>query len=212
MTMLEFILSFLASLIAGVVFSVLALVIFDPIQLHEKIYKIFPYLRARSIVYVNARTKVQALFKEIFIDFTPSKPGTILLMSNTGGLPHYDPFPRILELSSSRKCRIVVGITSAAFNQWIENNREMGQLLLSAGVEIYVFQDLTPYEYRIGVNTEIGTAFLCVFRGQIENRVHIDGFVTYSSGMLRAVESLFHALISKGHRVDDSYLASLYSH
>ena len=198
------ILLIIGGIIVGAVFLSFLVLLFADI---EKITKFKDRFASSEKYYsfeaVRSRPQILELFKELFIDFQfKTGGGRILLMSNTGGYPEYDPYSRILELSSSGKIAITIAVTKNSFRDYYSKNPEIAiKVATNPNIRLFLFDNLTPYRFRVGINTEIGKGFFCGYHGQDGSKVKVEGIVSENSVLLEAFESLFEGLLLKGEIV-----------
>ena len=128
-----------------------------------------------------------------------------MLMSNTGGYPEYDPYRKIVDLSSYRNVEIFLAVTLTSVRDYSQKNPEVVKAMVSSNnVKLYVFENMVPYQYRIGLNTEIMEGFFCSYYGHKSNKVDLEGIATANPLMLDAIETLFMGLLDRGTLVDST--------
>ena len=202
---MEFTASVLASLVAGIVLGVLGLLIFDLDKLKTRFNKVWPFSIYYSFERLNSRTQVLKNFKELFIEYRYQHGGKILLMSNTGGFPEYDPYVRIMELTTNSNIEIYVSVTRVSFKDYYSQFPATAiQVINNSKVKLYLFDNLTPYRFRIGLNTDLGIAFFCGYHGHNQNKVNLEGIKSNNPVLLEAIENLYIGLLSKGTEIDSS--------
>lgn len=204
----------LNSLIAGVVsdalLATLGLLLFDTETLRRRVVRLFGVRLDRSFVRVRSRSQVVKIFNELFVSNSVGAGGRILLMSNTGGYPEFDPFPRLVELSAHQSLEVVAAVTAQTVRSYYaERPGVLRTLVTATNVQLYVFDDLTPYRFRIGVNTDINKGFFCAYYGHEDDRVYLDGLASYNPIMIEALEAMFRGLIARGVEVTGRYLDGL---
>lgn len=120
-------------------------------------------------------------------------------MSNRGGYPEFDPYARILELASHGETQIVCGVSRNVMDVYRQSHPDIARALVkSTNVRLMVFDDLTPYTFRIGVNTELGLGFFACYYGKIGNRVHMEGLTTKNPRMLDSIVAMYEGLMTHG--------------
>jgi hypothetical protein len=154
-----------------------------------------------AIYSIRSRTELLNIYDKLFLSSNPP-PGTVIrLLSNTGGYPQYDPFPRILQLALIGKVTVKCGLSEQGFRSWARNNQDIAEKLLSTqGIEITVFEDLTAYTYRVGANSSSSEAFLAIYSGQKADLVDIEGIAGTGTGFHDLVALIFDSLVAKGKR------------
>jgi hypothetical protein len=202
--------SLLVGIVGGVVVATLGLLFFDPETLRRRFARLFGIRLDRSYSRVRSRRQVVRMFNELFVSNTIEAGGQILLMSNTGGYPEFDPFPRLVELSGHKNLDIVAAVTAQTIRAYNDVQPEvLRTLAAAANVRLYAFNDLTPYKFRIGINTDIGRGFFCAYYGHDDDRVYLEGLASYNPVMLQALEAMFWGLMASGVEVSAAYLDHL---
>jgi hypothetical protein len=202
--------SLLVGVLSGVAVATLGLLLFDTETLRRRVARLFGVRLERSFARVRSRSQVVKIFNELFVSNTVGVGGRILLMSNTGGYPEFDPFPRLVELSAHKRLEIVAAVTSQTIHSYYADHPEVLRALVErANVHVYTYNDLTPYKFRIGINTDIGKGFFCAYYGHDDNRVYLEGLASYNPVMIEALEAMFWGLIARGVEVSGQYLDQL---
>jgi hypothetical protein len=209
---MEFGLNVLASIVGSVILTIITLLIFDVEKFKYKFFKILPFKVYHSFERINSRTQVLTYFKELFINYNVNRGGRILLMSNTGGYPEYDPYNRILELTSYNSVETYIAVTRVSFKEYYSKFPQIGnQLVSNPKIKFYVFDNLTPYRFRIGINTDVGMGFFCGYYGHNENKVSLEGIKSTHPVIMEAIETLYLGLLGKGTHVTSQNLNSIVS-
>lgn len=202
--------SLVVGIISGSVVATLGLLLFDTETFRRRVARLFGIRLDRSFARVRSRSQVVKIFNDLFVSNTVGEGGRILLMSNTGGYPEYDPFPRLVELSAHKRLDIVAAVTAQTIRSYYADRPEVLRALVErANVRLYAFDDLTPYKFRIGINTDIGRGFFCAYYGHEDNRVFLEGVASYNAVMIEAIEVMFWGLIARGAQVSGQYLDQL---
>jgi hypothetical protein len=158
--------------------------------------------RIADLIYsIRSRTELLSIYDKLFLSSNPPPGSIIRLLSNTGGYPQYDPFPRLLQLALIGKVMVKCGLSEQGFRTWARNNQDIAEKLLSTqGIEITVFEDLTAYTYRVGANSSSSEAFLAIYSGQKADLVDIEGIAGTGTGFHDLVALIFDSLVAKGKR------------
>jgi hypothetical protein len=189
--------SLIAGVVSGAVLATLGLLLFDTETLRRRVARLFGVRLDRSFARVRSRSQVVKIFNELFV-------------SNSVGYPEFDPFPRLVELSAHQSLEIVAAVTSQTVRSYYADRPGVLRTLVAAtNVQLYVFDDLTPYRFRIGVNTDINKGFFCAYYGHEDDRVYLDGLASYNPIMIEALEAMFRGLIARGVEVSSQYLDGL---
>jgi hypothetical protein len=200
----------LLGVLSGLVVAVLGMLLFDTETFRHRTARLLGIRLDRSYGRVRSRKQVIKIFNELFVSNTVETGGRILLMSNTGGYPEFDPFPRLVELSGHKGLEIVGAVTSQTIHSYYTARPDVLRSLVDAtNARLYVFNDLTPYKFRIGVNTDMGKGFFCAYYGHDENRVYLEGLTSYNPIMIEALEAMFWGLVAHGTEVTVEYLNRL---
>ncbi len=200
--MFTFTISIIASFIAGVLLALVSLVLFDKSRLLSYLNKFLPFSVYRSFSRVSSRQQLRQLFAQVFINIDSAQEGKIYLMSGAGGYPSYDPYVRIIELVATGRYEVFVAVNVIPFKEWATKNPERCHLLVQhPNIHLYVFDNLVPYNFRIGLNTALKFGFFCTFLGYQDNKVVLDGIKTENPLMIRAIEILFNGLLDHGQEI-----------
>jgi len=184
---------------AGVIVATVGLMLFDSDKLRRRLLEAFGVSTRRAGIRITQRKQLLQLFDEIFLSYKPNSSGRILLMSNRGGYPEFDPYTRILELAAHERTEIVCAVTRLVMDAYRQHRPEVVRSLVRAeNVRLILFDDLTPYNFRIGVNTELGLGFFACYYGKAGNRVHLEGLSTKNPLLLEAIEAMYRGLSAHG--------------
>ena len=94
--------------------ATLGLLLFDAETLRRRVARLFGVRLERSFARVRNRSQVVKIFNELFVSNSVGVGGRILLMSNTGGYPEFDPFPRLVELAAHKSLEIVAAVKASS--------------------------------------------------------------------------------------------------
>ncbi|HEV8558238.1 MAG TPA: hypothetical protein VGR06_17840 [Actinophytocola sp.] len=198
------------SVLAGIIVAALGLALFDTDKLRRRIANRFGLNLGRSYQRINTRTQVINNFNAIFVQDVSDHIGRILLMSHTGGYPEFDPFTRLLEISGHSNLEIHAAITEQTIRAYYRERPEVLRGIVSSqSVKLYTFADLTPYRFRIGINTHLGVGFFCAYYGHTDNRVELEGIRSENPTMIAAIEAMFWGLLRRGQQVTSDWLRGL---
>lgn len=201
--MWEFVRTFLIpTIVATVVVAAGAALLFDRERSIDRLQRLNPIRTPRTFRLLNSRRQIQDLYRAIFIDDNPVRGGRILLMSNTGGLPEYDPFSRLTELAADAELTIYIAVTAIVFAEWARANpNKYDDLVSLPNVNVYLFTNTVPYKFRIGVHSKLPLAFLAIYHGHEGDRVFVEGITTENPTVIEAIESLYFGLLLKGRKM-----------
>lgn len=188
------------NIIAGIIVAGLALLIFDIEKLKFRLAKIFGIKIYKTFERINTRMQVVTTFNQLFVSYQVKNGGKIYLMSNTGGYPEFDPYVRILELTSSYdSVEIYIAVTIPTFQEYAKIKPDIIRKLLTlTNVKLYLFKNLIPYKFRIGINTDLESGFFCTYHGHLDNKVTLEGIKSKNPLFLEAFENLYLQLLNHG--------------
>lgn len=157
----------------------------------------------RELTRINTKKEVLKEFKHLFLDYQCEKEGAIYLMSYAGGYPKSDPFLRINGLATDNKLTIYAAMSQDAFVDYAKRKPVIiKDMVCKENLKIYLFNDLTPYQYRIGVNTELKRGFFCgCFSKEQYDNDELEGFSTQNKVFIDAIIHLFQGLLKDGTEI-----------
>lgn len=194
-----------ASVVGSVIFVILGLLIFNRKKLRNNLNRVRDFFRPktgwRKLSPIKDKTEVGKLYQSIFLDVETIEKGELFLMSNTGGVPEFDPYPKILNICrTSRKGMVYIAVTEASFVEWSKNNLgTLRELIEQENLRIYLFDDLTPSHYRLGLNTNMSRGFLVYNFGNDGDQNHLEGFSSSDRLVLNSIRTQFHSLVDERH-------------
>lgn len=192
----------LINLLASVIFAIIVLIFFDTDKLKAFLSKILPFTFYKTFERVSKREHVLKCFRELFINYSYEHGGKILLMSNTGGYPEYNPYTRIIELAMNDNITIYLAVSRVSFREFSQRNQRIAnEIVRNDKIKIFIFDNLTPYKFRIGINTDIKTGFFCAYHGHNSDTVNLEGIRTNNPVLLEALEQLYMGLLSNGEEL-----------
>ena len=204
---MDILLAFAEEIIASVVIASIALLLFDVNEWKRRLFRLFGRRFYRSFERVSSREQVVRNFNKLFVSYTVDKGGKIYLMSEAGGYPEYDPYPRIVELASHAKLEIYVAVTLTTMQCYFADQPDTAiKLVTCDNIRLYVFDDLTPYKFRIGLNTDLQDGFFCAYYGHRGNKVDLEGIRSDNPIMVEAFENLYLGLLGKGTQITEQNL------
>ncbi|WP_298266172.1 hypothetical protein [uncultured Lutibacter sp.] len=197
-------------ILIGLVTALLTMLIFDINKLKYRLSRIFGFKFYKTFERLGSRKQIIKNFNKIFVSYKFLKGGEIMLMSNTGGYPEFDPYPRILELSNFETLDIYLAISKFSFVQYIRDNPHIAmQLITSKKIHIYIFENQIPYQYRIGVNTDLKLGFYSTYYGHNNNKVELEGIQSNNKLVIDSIKAMFFGLIKQGSLVKRSNLKTV---
>lgn len=200
----------LIGVVAGIIVATLGIFLFNRDLFHRRLTNTVGWNLKRSFERINSRPQLLACFEPIFISNVSEHIGQIFLMSHTGGYPEYDPFFRLLELSGNNRLTVHAAMTEHTVKSYYNIRPDVIERIARAGnVHLYVFSDMTPYTYRIGVNTHLGLGFFCAYFGHSDNRVWLEGVKSNNLTIIGAIEALFWGLLRAATEVTDEWVSNL---
>lgn len=164
----------------------------------------------KELTRINTKKEVLKEFKYLFLDYQCEKEGAIYLMSYAGGYPKSDPFSRINGLAADNKLTIYAAMSQDAFVDYAKRKPDIiKDMIRKKNLKIYLFNNLTPYQYRIGVNTELKRGFFCgcFTREQYDND-ELEGFSTQNKVFIDAIIHLFQGLLKNGTAITSQNMSN----
>lgn len=119
-------------------------------------------------------------------------------------------FSNYLALSSTNhfpNLEIYVAITLTTMQQYYADKPEIAsELIAQSNIRVYVFDNLTPYKIRIGINTDLESGFVCAYFGHRDEKVDLEGIKSDNPIFLEIFETLFLGLLTKGVEITENNL------
>ena len=191
----------IASIVGSIFVIILGLYFFNRQRLKENIDVMAAWLRPairwEVLEPLNSKKQIGRIYKSLFLDVESIGSADLILMSNSGGVPEFNPYRKLLNLARiSKKGRIFIAVTKASFNEWSRiDPKLLEELIEQENIQIYLFDDLTPSNYRLGVNTDSGKGFLVYNFGNDGDRNFVEGFSTENRIAVESIRRLFFALV-----------------
>ncbi len=191
----------IASIVSSALFVFFCLYFFNRERLKTNINTMKSWLRPaigwNVLEPLNSKKQIGIIYKLLFLDVESIGSGELLLMSNSGGVPEFNPYSKILNLArTSRNGNIYVAVTKASFKEWSRRNGNvLVELIDQQNIQIYLFDNLTPSNYRLAVNTHIGRGFIAYNFGNEGDKNIVEGFSTENDIAIESIRRLFFALV-----------------
>lgn len=190
----------LTGVIGSTIVAVGGMLLFNKDKLKSRFIQMFPLSMLGRVKPINTKNQVLSLFGDVFINYKPKSDSKIQLMSNYGGYPEYDAMPKLIDLAKDEKCKINIelAISSNAFQHWAaRNTSKLDELKKLDNFKIYLFDNLVPQIYRIGLNSNLEKCFIACYEGSDRNEI-VEGFCAHKSNLLfDATEIMFKGFLEQ---------------